>query len=98
MNYAPPQTLDNFVKTFGNVKNLQKGVFAYDGFNSTNYMEVLNTTEPFAQVDFHSTLRDSDISDKDYETYLEDWNTKDFPNSWEYLKYYNINDVEQESL
>jgi hypothetical protein len=25
MNYAPPQTLDSFVKTFGNKKNLQKG-------------------------------------------------------------------------
>jgi hypothetical protein len=94
MNYAPPQTLDSFVKTFGNVKDHQKGVFPYNRFNSTNYMEVLNKTEPFAQVDFHSTLRDSDISDKVYEAYLEDWNTKGFPNRWEYLKYYNINDVE----
>jgi hypothetical protein len=72
MNYAPPQTLDSFVKTFGNVKNLQKRVFAYDGFNSTNYMKVLNMSEPFAQVDFHSTLHDSNISDKDYKTYLVD--------------------------
>jgi hypothetical protein len=72
MAYAPPQTLDSFVRTFGNVKELQKGVFAYDGFNSNNYMEVLNKSEPFTQVDFHSTLRDSDISDKDYEIYLED--------------------------
>jgi hypothetical protein len=87
MNYAPPQTLDSFVKTFGNVKEFQKGVFAYDGFNSTNYMEVLNKSEPFAQVNFHSTLRCTDISDKDYEAYLEDWNTKAFPKRWEYLKY-----------
>jgi hypothetical protein len=57
-------------------------------------MEVLNNTEPFAQVDFHSTLRDSDINDKDYQTYLEDWKTKGFPNRWEYLKYYNINAIE----
>jgi hypothetical protein len=64
MNYALPQTLDSFVKTFGNIKNLQKCVFAYDGFNSTNYMEVLNKTEFFTQIDFHSTLRDSDINDK----------------------------------
>jgi hypothetical protein len=94
MNYAPPQTLDSFVKTFGNVKDLQKGVFAYDGFNSTNYMEVLNKTEQFVQDDFHSTICDSNISDKDYETYLEDWKNKGFPNGWECLKYYNINDVE----
>jgi hypothetical protein len=64
MNYAPPQTLESFVKTFCNVKDLQNGVFAYDGFNSTNYVEELNKTEPFAQVDFHSTLCDSDISKK----------------------------------
>jgi hypothetical protein len=94
MNYAPPQTLDSFVKGFGNAKDLQKGVFAYDGFNSTNYMEVLNKTEPFTQVDFHSTLGDSDISDKYYQTYLEDWKTKHFPSRWEYLKFCNINDVE----
>jgi hypothetical protein len=64
LNYVPPQTLDSFVRTFDNNKDLQKGVFAYDGFNSNNYMEVLNKTEPFTQVDLHSTLRDSDISDK----------------------------------
>jgi hypothetical protein len=81
------------VRIFGNNKDLQKGVFVYDGFNSNNYMEVLNKSEPFAQVNFHSTLRDSDISDKDYEGNLVDWKEKMFPNRWEYLKFYNINDV-----
>jgi hypothetical protein len=80
MNYAPPQTANSFVKTFGNNKVLQKGVFTYDGFNSNNYMEVFNKSEPYAQVDFHSTLSDSDNSDKDYEVYVEDWKTKDFLN------------------
>jgi hypothetical protein len=55
---------------------------------------VLNKTEPFAQIHFHSTLRDSDINDKNYEKFLQDWKTKDFLNRWKYLKYYNINDVE----
>jgi hypothetical protein len=82
MSYTPPQTLDSFVKTFGNNKDLQKGVFAYD------------KSEPFTQVHFPSTLRDSDISDKDYEAYLADWKEKIFPNRWKYLKYYNINNVE----
>jgi hypothetical protein len=54
MNYTPPQTLEIFVKTFGDKKNLQKGVFAYEGFNSSNYIEVLNMTDPFEQQDFHS--------------------------------------------
>jgi hypothetical protein len=93
MNYAPPQTLDSFVRTFGNNKHLQKGVFEYDGFNSNNYMEMLNNTDSFAQLDFHSTIRDSNFGDKDYQTYLEDWKEKMFPNRWEYLKFYNINDV-----
>jgi hypothetical protein len=47
MNYAPPQILDSFVKTFGDKKNFQKGVFAYDGFNSSNYMSIVNQTVPF---------------------------------------------------
>jgi hypothetical protein len=56
-------------------------------------MEVFNKSEPFAQVDFHSSLRDSDIGYKDHEGYLVDWKIKGFPNRLEYLKYYNINDV-----
>jgi hypothetical protein len=52
------------------MKDLQKGVFAYNGFNSTNYMEVLNKTKPFAQIYFHSILHNYNISNKDYETYL----------------------------
>jgi hypothetical protein len=76
------------------VKDLQKGVFAYDGFNSNNFMEVLNKSEPFTQVYFHSILRDSDISVKDYEVYLVDWKVKGFLNRWEYLKHYNIKDVQ----
>jgi hypothetical protein len=93
MNYAPPQTLGSFVKTYSNNKDLQKGMFEYDGFNSNNYMEMFNKSEPFTQVNFHSTLCNSDISDKDYKAYLIYWKEKMFPNRWEYLKFYNINDV-----
>jgi hypothetical protein len=48
-------------------------VFAYDGFNSSNYMSILNQTVPFEQQDFHSNLKNSDISEEEYKTYLEDW-------------------------
>jgi hypothetical protein len=54
---------------------------------------VLNKSEPFVQVDFHSTLRDSDIGDKYYEGYLVDWKEKGVPNRWDYLKFYNINNA-----
>jgi hypothetical protein len=93
MNYALSQTLESFVKTFGDNKNLQKGVFAYDGFNSTNYMSILNQTVPFEQQDFHSNLKNSDISEEEYKAYLVDWKEKEFQTRWNYLKYYNINDV-----
>jgi hypothetical protein len=76
MNYAPPQTLDSFVKTFGDKKNLQKGVFVYDGFNSSNYMSVLNQTVPFEQEDFHSNLKNFDISEEEYKAYLMDLKEK----------------------
>jgi hypothetical protein len=72
MNYAPPQTLDSFVKTFGDKKNLQKSVFVYDGFNSSNYMEVLNKTDPFEQQDFYSNLKNSDMRVEEYNEYLAD--------------------------
>jgi hypothetical protein len=35
MNYTPTQTLDCFVRMFGNNKDLQKGVFAYDDSTPT---------------------------------------------------------------
>jgi hypothetical protein len=47
MKYAPPQSLDSFGNTFCNNKDLQKDVFAYYGFNSTNYIKLLNNTEPY---------------------------------------------------
>jgi hypothetical protein len=39
INYDPPQTLNSFVKIFGNVKDLQKCVFACNRFNSSNCMK-----------------------------------------------------------
>jgi hypothetical protein len=60
--YVQPQTLEGFVKTFSHKKNLQKGVFTYDGFKSNNYMNVLNQTVPFEQQDLHSNLKNWDIS------------------------------------
>jgi hypothetical protein len=68
------------VKTFGDKKNLQKVEFSYDWFNSSNYMSVLNQTVSFEQQDFHSNLKNSDISDEEYKAYLEDWKEKGFQN------------------
>jgi hypothetical protein len=92
-NYAPPQTLDSFMKIFGGKKNLLKEVFSYGGFNSSNYMSILNQTVPFEQQDFHSNLKNSDISEEEYKAHLEYWKEKGFQTRWDYLKHYNINDV-----
>jgi hypothetical protein len=89
MNYVPPQTLDSFAKTFGDKKDLQKSLFTYDWF----YMNVLNEIVPFEQQDFHSNLKNSDISEEVHKAYLVDWKEKRFQTRWDYLKYYNINDL-----
>jgi hypothetical protein len=60
MNYALPQTLDSFVKTFGDKKNLQKVMFEYNGFNSSNFISVQNQTISFEEQNFHSNLKNSD--------------------------------------
>jgi hypothetical protein len=93
MKYVKPQTLKCFVKTFSNKKNLQNGVFENDRFNSSNFMEVLNQTILFEEQDFNSNLKNSDISEDDYNRHLVEWKEKEFETRWDYLKYYSIKDV-----
>jgi hypothetical protein len=56
-------------------------------------MTVLNQTVPFEQEDFHSNLKNSDIIEEEFKAYLVDWKEKGFQMRWDYLKYYNVNDV-----
>jgi hypothetical protein len=93
MNFITPCTLAQFVKDFGTNGEESKSVFVYESFNTSNYNEILDVEEPFTKQDFHSHLKNRDISDTDYENYITDWKNKQFKNRWDYLKYYNINDV-----
>jgi hypothetical protein len=93
MNFTSPQSLDKFVKSFGDKNQEVKGVFPYESINTNNVMEVLDKIIPFEQDAFFSFLKNTGISDKDYNNYLNDWNSKGFQSRWDYLRYYNINDV-----
>jgi hypothetical protein len=57
MNFAPPQSLEKFVQNFGNKGCEIKGIFPYEGFNSSNYMKILNETVPFEYKQFYSNLK-----------------------------------------
>ena len=92
MLFVSPGPLKQFVKDFGSEGCSEKGVFPYEAITIDNYNEVLSKSEPFEQSDFHSELNQTDMSDKDYEMYLED--AKTFDSRWDYLRYYNILDVE----
>ena len=80
-------TLKDFISSFGTNKDLNKGVFPYDLLTIENYEEVLSKSEPFSKEDFNNMLKNSVMTDKEYEEYLED--AKNFKNRWDYLQYYN---------
>jgi hypothetical protein len=56
-------------------------------------MEILKKTVPFEYKQFYSNLKNSIITPKQYHEYLKDWKEKKFKTRWDYLKYYNENDV-----
>jgi hypothetical protein len=39
---------------------------------------MLNQTVPFEQQDFHSNLKNSDISTEEYKVYFANWKEKEF--------------------
>ena len=85
-------SLKDFVKNFGNGKeDLNKGLFPYEAINSENYIDILDKSEPFEHQDFYSSLARKNITEQEYNVYLED--TKKFKSRWNYLQYYNEQDV-----
>ncbi|KAA6395256.1 MAG: hypothetical protein EZS28_009220 [Streblomastix strix] len=85
-------TLKQFIEKFGTEGiKLIKGIFPHGSFNYDNYKQVLGLTTPFTKEDFYDKLNNKNISDEDYEQYVNDF--INFENRWEYLKHYNIRDV-----
>jgi hypothetical protein len=56
-------------------------------------MKILNKTVPFEYKQFYSNLKNSIITPEQYQEYLKDLEEKEFKIRWDYLKYYNINNV-----
>ncbi|KAA6375256.1 MAG: hypothetical protein EZS28_029217 [Streblomastix strix] len=93
LSFIPPNnTLKQFVEKFGTKGiKLTKGIFPHGSFNYDNYKLVLGLTTPFTKDDFYDKLNNKNISNEEYEQYINDFTN--FENRWEYLKHYNIRDV-----
>jgi hypothetical protein len=50
-------------------------MFAYEAINADNYAFVLAEKSSFAKNDFRSYLKNSVLSDKEYQKYIEEWNS-----------------------
>ncbi|KAA6396174.1 MAG: hypothetical protein EZS28_008296 [Streblomastix strix] len=93
LSFIPPNnTLKKFVEKFGTKGiKLTKGIFSHGSFNYDNYKLVLSQSEAFTKEDFYDKLNNKNISNEDYEQYVNDFIS--FQDRWEYLKHYNIRDV-----
>ncbi|KAA6362242.1 MAG: hypothetical protein EZS28_042231, partial [Streblomastix strix] len=100
LTFIPPTTLDNFVHKYGNGTKLTKGKFPHGSFNTNNVDQFLSSSEPFEHKDFYKQISRKNISDKEYQEYVDDFVSLDtngnskFEDRSSYLKYYNIRDVE----
>jgi hypothetical protein len=85
-------SLKDFIKNFGGEDAEEKGLFPYEAFDLSNYKKILDKSEPFEYEDFKSYLKQKNTLEVgDYAVYL--YEARNFPNRWEYLKFYNIKDV-----
>ncbi|MFR9543932.1 MAG: hypothetical protein SNH27_18055, partial [Rikenellaceae bacterium] len=84
--YLAGGTLDGFTQDFGNTNTRTKNFFPYEFVTFENWKDELSKSEPFAQDTFYSSLSNSNISDTDYQTYIND--SQQFNNRLEYFKHY----------
>ena len=76
--------LISFVHDFTSSNNVSKGIFPYEAIN---YIQRLISPTPFTYEDFYSTLKQKNITEEVYNSYLNDM--KNFKSNWDYLLYYN---------
>jgi HEPN domain-containing protein len=101
-------TLDANAQAFNPGAGREKGFFPYEFLTIHNYQTELQKSEPFTHESFYSSLKQSNISDEEYQVYLKESeklaqriagtdNTSD-STAWcsrlEYLLYYNERDTE----
>jgi hypothetical protein len=78
-------TLDDNAKVFANSEDRVKGFFPYEKLTEDNYLEELLKSEPFKKEDFYSSLQKQNMSDEEYQNYLNDY-TK-MKDNLEYLRF-----------
>ncbi|KAA6385821.1 MAG: hypothetical protein EZS28_018652, partial [Streblomastix strix] len=104
LTFIPPTTLDNFVHKYGNGTKLIKGKFLHGSFNTNNVNQFLSSTETFEHKDFYNYISRKNISNKEYQENVDDFNSLDvngnrkFKDRWLYLEFYNIRDVVSNSI
>jgi hypothetical protein len=84
-------TLDQNAQAFNPGAGREKGFFPYEFLTIHNYQTELQKSEPFTHESFYSSLKQSNISDEEYQIYLKESEGK---NRLEYLLYYNERDTE----
>jgi hypothetical protein len=80
-----------FAKKFANVKENKKWSFPYEIIRTDNHIEILSETKPFEHIDFYSTPKGKNISEKEYFDYLT--LNQQFSNRLEYFLAYNKQDI-----
>ncbi|KAA6398889.1 MAG: hypothetical protein EZS28_005581 [Streblomastix strix] len=93
LSFIPPNnTLKQFIEKFGTKGiKLTKGIFPHGSFNYDNYKLVLSQSDAFTKEDSYSKLNDKNISDEEYNLYIND--STNFENRQDYLKHYNVRDA-----
>jgi hypothetical protein len=101
-NFSTPMPLADFVKTYTDEpveENDMKGVFPYEYLHSYDFAEKLQRTRPFPQEAFDNSMKHTKMTDEEYSKFLNDWDylKDEFRTNeicgWDYLQYYNRQDV-----
>jgi hypothetical protein len=82
MGFLSGGTLDQNAQAFNPSAGREKGYFPYEFLTTDNYITELNKSEPFTHESFYSSLKQSNISTDEYQTYLRESESK---NRLEYL-------------
>jgi hypothetical protein len=67
--FCSSSILEKFVQNFDDKGCEIKGIFPYEGFNSSNYMKILNETILFEYEQFYSNVKNSIITSQQYQEY-----------------------------
>jgi hypothetical protein len=89
MNFVSVQTVESFVKSFMIKKIMNRRVFLHMKHLTQLTCMRFFKSEPFEKKDFFSYLKNSDISDNNYDNYVIDYKEKGFKNRLDQLEYYN---------